>query len=85
MSEKLAKRLQALYNANISAVLSIPLLATLMARGVLYSDEFPWPAGLAFTILATGGASYLYGKQALSWSEDASPVNIQSSAAEGSE
>lgn len=70
MTEKLASRLKSVITAEISAILSIPLLATFMARGVLYSDDFPLPAGIAIVALATGGSFFLYGKQALTWSED---------------
>lgn len=70
MSDKLANRLKQVMNAEISAMLSIPLLATFMSRGVLYSDDFPWPAGIVLAVLTTGGASFLYGKQALTWTED---------------
>lgn len=51
-------------------MLSIPLVATFMSRGVLYSNDFYWPAGLAISITATVGSFYLYGKQALTWAED---------------
>jgi uncharacterized membrane protein len=70
MSEKLAKRLQSIVNAEISAILSIPLLATLMARGVGYANEFPWQAGAAITTLALVGSGALYARQALTWSEE---------------
>lgn len=70
VSEKLAGRLQQILNAEITAVLSIPLVATLMARGVWYWDDFPWPAGLTLAIAATVGSFYLYGRQALTWTED---------------
>jgi len=70
VSEKLANRLQQVINAELTAMLSIPLVATLMARGVWYWDGFPWPAGAAVSVGAMVGAFYLYGKQALTWSED---------------
>jgi hypothetical protein len=72
----LVARLQQIINAEITAVLSIPLVATLMARGVWYWDDFPWPAGLALAILATVGSFFIYGRQALTWTEDdgASPM-----------
>lgn len=70
MSEKLAKRTQSVINAEISALLSIPLLATLMARGVWYSNDFPWQAGAAVCAVALLGSGTLYAKQALQWKED---------------
>jgi len=73
-SEKLVKRLHQIVNAEITAMVSIPLVATLMARGVGYWDDFPWPAGLVLALLATGGSFYLYGKQALTWKEEERPL-----------
>lgn len=70
MSESLAKRMKQVINAEISAILTIPLLATLMARGVSYNNEFPWQAGAAFVTLVFVGSGFLYAKQALSWKED---------------
>lgn len=69
MSEALAARLKQVLNAEISAVLSIPLIATLMARGVWYTEDFPWPVGAGFATLALVGTSGLYLKQALGWTE----------------
>jgi hypothetical protein len=70
LSDKLLARLQTVINAEISAVLSIPLIATLMARGVGYWQGFPWPLGLALALAATGGSFFFYGKQALTWTEE---------------
>jgi uncharacterized membrane protein len=76
MSEKLAKRMQSILNAELSAIASIPLLATLMARGVGYTDGFPWQAGAALTGLAILGSGFVYAKQALTWTEDEQPSAI---------
>jgi hypothetical protein len=62
--------LHQIINAEISAILSIPILATLMARGVLYSPDFPYQIGLVASIAATGGSFYFYARQALSWKEE---------------
>jgi hypothetical protein len=70
LSEKLAARLQQVINAEISAVLTLPLLATLMARGVWYQPDFPWPLGLVLSLAAMGTSFYLYGRQALTWTEE---------------
>jgi len=70
MSQELGKRMQTVLNAEISALLSIPLTATLMARGVSYWESFPWPVGAALVVLAFGGSGYKYGKEALTWNEE---------------
>lgn len=69
MSDKLAARMQQILNAEITGLVSIPLVAAMMARGVGYFDGFPWQAGVALTVLATGGASFFYAKQALTWKD----------------
>ena len=81
MSDSLVARMEKVLNAEISGIIFIPLFASLMARGVLYANDFPWQAGLALTILATVGASFLYGKQSLTWSDDnkmpTTPVELE--------
>jgi putative membrane protein len=69
MSEELAARVRKVLNAEISAILSIPLFATLMARGVGYNEDFPWQLGAAFTVLTLIGSGTLYARQALTWEE----------------
>jgi hypothetical protein len=69
MSDKLAKRMTAVINAEISGLVTIPLLATFMSRGVTYANDFPWPAGLVLAVATSGGACYYYGRQAVSWVE----------------
>lgn len=51
--------------------LFIPFFAAFMSRGIAHVDGFPAVAGIALTLLATGGASFLYGKQSLTWEEPA--------------
>ena len=70
LSQKLSTRMHKVLNAEITGILSIPLMATFMARGVWYSQDFPWQAGAAFTGLALMGSSVVYAKQALTWAED---------------
>lgn len=77
LSEKLSGRLHKVLNAEISAVLFTPLAATVMARGVSYSQDFPWQAGLALTGVALLGSSALYAKQALTWTEEDVPVAVE--------
>ena len=69
LSEKLAARMTSVINAQLLAVGSIPLAATLMARGVGYLDWLPWQAGAAPALLAFGGLSFKYVKEALDWEE----------------
>lgn len=70
MGEKLAKRMIQICNAELVAVAIIPLTATLMARGVAYSEDIPWQAeaGLAAAIFA--GASFKYVKEAFSFEDN---------------
>lgn len=70
LSTALTNRLHQIINAEISAILSIPILATLMARGVGYNADFPFQIGLVVSILATGGSFFFYSKQALGWDEE---------------
>jgi len=72
MSERLAERLIQVLNAELLALFSIPLLATLMSRGVAYSDTFPWQVEAAFVpiVLITLGTKYV--REALDWREDGS-------------
>ncbi|CAE7236402.1 unnamed protein product [Symbiodinium natans] len=70
VTEKLADRLTSVINAQLLAIGSIPLAATLMARGVLYVDWFPWQAGALPVVLMLGGLGFKYVKEAIDWSED---------------
>ena len=69
MSDALVERMGKVLNAAITGYLFIPFFASFMARGVAYVNDFPPLAGVVFTVLATGGASFLYGKQSLTWHE----------------
>lgn len=70
MSEKLAARMTSIINAELLAFASIPLSATLMARGVGYAEWLPWQVGAAPPALALVGLGYKYIKEALDWVED---------------
>ena len=70
MSEKLASRMTSIINAEILALLAIPLTATTMARGIGYADWLPWQAGAAFPALALFGLGYKYVNEAFSWQEE---------------
>lgn len=69
MSEALAQRMIQICNAELVAISVIPITATLMARGVLYSESIPWQveAGLAAAVFA--GLSYKYLKEAFTWED----------------
>jgi putative membrane protein len=69
MSEALAKRVRSVLNAELSAILSIPLFASLMARGVAYNEDFPWQLGATVAVLTLVGSGALYARQALTWTE----------------
>jgi len=69
MSERLAARMTSIINAELLAILSIPLTATLMSRGVGYMEGLPWQAGAAFPALALFGLGFKYVKEALYWQE----------------
>ena len=69
-SPKLVSRVTTLVNAELLAVGSIPLAATMMARGVGGNVEWlPWQLGLAPSLLAVGGLGFKYIREALDWEE----------------
>mmetsp|Transcript_26080 Transcript_26080/g.32164 ORF Transcript_26080/g.32164 Transcript_26080/m.32164 type:complete len:277 (+) Transcript_26080:306-1136(+) len=71
MSEKLAKRLTSVLTAEIVMLASIPLAATLMSRGVGYTEAIPFNIiGPVLCALTAGGLGFKYVKEALTWSED---------------
>jgi uncharacterized membrane protein len=70
MSVKLANRITKVVNAELLALASIPLAATLMARGVGYAEWLPWQAGAGSFAVAFLGLGYKYIKEALEWTED---------------
>ncbi|CAJ1342403.1 unnamed protein product [Effrenium voratum] len=71
IGEKLVTRMTQVINAQLLALGSIPLAATLMARGVGYLEWLPWQPGAAVTLLATAGLSARYIKEALDFDETA--------------
>jgi putative membrane protein len=71
MSNKLANRIIKVVDSELSALASIPLIATFMSRGIAYVDYFPWQAAGAVPLLAVFvGLGFTYIKEALVWSED---------------
>lgn len=70
MTEKLASRMKTVLNAEIVMLGSIPLLATLMSRGVLYTENIPVQyIGPALCAVTIGGLGYKYINEALTWSD----------------
>lgn len=70
MSDKLASRMQTLMNAELTALVSIPLSATVMSRGIGYNADIPWQAEAFLSIGVFVGLSYKYVKEALDFEED---------------
>jgi uncharacterized membrane protein len=70
MGKNLATRMKQCLNAEITALLSIPLAATLMSRGVGYNEDIPWQleAGLAAVVFLSLGFKYI--KEALTFEEN---------------
>jgi hypothetical protein len=62
--------MQKIINGELLAVASIPLAASLMSRGVAYSEGMPWQAGAGPVALVSLGLSVKYVKEALTWTED---------------
>lgn len=69
MSDALAKRMIQICNSELSALAVIPLTATFMARGVLYSDSIPWEAEAGLSAAVFAGLSFKYLKEAFTWEE----------------
>jgi hypothetical protein len=65
LSPKLIKRMTSIINAELLAILAIPLSASLMARGVGYSDTLTWQVGAAPAVLALTGLGFKYVREAL--------------------
>ncbi|KAG7358412.1 DUF2214 domain containing membrane protein [Nitzschia inconspicua] len=74
LSDAIVDRISTILNAEILAVASIPFMASLMARGVLYVNDFPWAIGAALYALSLGGAGYKYGKEAFDLLESESAL-----------
>jgi hypothetical protein len=69
MSEALAKRMIQICNAELVAIAIIPLTATFVARGVLYSESIPWQAEAGLAAVVFAGLSFKYLKEAFTWEE----------------
>lgn len=70
LSDKLQQRLQSVVNAELTGIAFIPLTATLMARGVGYSEDFPWQIEAGLAALVFAGASAKYVLEVLNWSDE---------------
>ena len=69
LSPALIKRMTSIVNAELLGVLSIPFVATLMARGVFYVDGFPWFVGALPVVACAGFFGYRYATEALDWAD----------------
>ena len=69
MSETLASRLTKILNAELTALASIPLTATIMSRGIGYNENFPWPIEAAGAAVVFLGLGYKYVKEALDFED----------------
>jgi uncharacterized membrane protein len=69
LGDALAKRMVQICNAEIVALGVIPLTATLMARGVGYTDSIPWIGEASFAAVVSAGLSYKYIKEALTFED----------------
>ncbi|CAJ1954702.1 unnamed protein product [Cylindrotheca closterium] len=69
MSEALAQRMIKICNAELFAIGIIPLTATFMARGVLYSDSIPWQAEAGLSAAVFVGLSYKYLNEAFTFED----------------
>lgn len=67
LGAKLTKRMRSIINAELTGFLSIPFVATLMARGVSYNDDFDWHLGAGLVAVGSLGATAKYVKEALSY------------------
>ena len=70
LSPPLVKRMTSIVNAELLGVLSIPFVATLMARGVFYVEGFPWFVGALPVVGCAGFFGYRYATEALDWTDD---------------
>ena len=69
LSPALIQRMTSIVNAELLGVLSIPFVATLMARGVFYVDGFPWFVGALPVVGCAGFFGYRYATEALDWKD----------------
>jgi putative membrane protein len=69
LSDAIVDRIATILNAELLAIATIPLMASLMARGVLYVQDFPWQIGVVLYALSLGGAGFKYGKEAFQMME----------------
>ena len=70
MSEKLAKRMTSILNAELLALFTIPATATFMARGEAVATNIPWQVDVAIVTLILFGLGGKYIKEALSFQEE---------------
>jgi uncharacterized membrane protein len=69
LSEPLVARMKQLMNAELHSLLTIPFVATFMARGVFFMNDFPWQVGAALVAATFAGSTFRYSREALTWVE----------------
>jgi len=67
MSPALAKRMGKIYNAELVALAIIPLISSLMARGVVYSTDIPWKGEAALVAFVSAGLLVKYMRDSLTF------------------
>ena len=72
ISEPLAERMIRICNAELTALVFIPLTATTMARGIGYNEYIPWPVGAILVAGVFGGLTFKYVKEAIELSSSSS-------------
>lgn len=67
MSEALCNRMKSICNAQLTAIVFIPMAATFMARGVGYTESIPWQVEAAGAAAIFLGLGFKYVKEALTF------------------
>lgn len=69
-SDELVQRMTTIVNGELLAMISIPLAATTMSRGIGYTDSIPWQAGAVVTVTLFVGLGAKYVFEAVNWKEE---------------
>ena len=69
-SDELVQRMTTIVNGELLAMISIPLAATTMSRGIGYTDSIQWQAGAVVTVTLFVGLGAKYVFEAVNWKEE---------------